>query len=134
VNLSPAWTVRGAFSWTHARVDGGGVAAQLTGLRPAQAPALTVTAGARWRPLERLSLDADQRYESLRYEDDLNLRRLKAGTGLDVRAAWRLSPAAELYLAADNVLDRDLAVGQTADGVTGYAAPRTIHVGFALRR
>jgi vitamin B12 transporter len=133
-DLSPTWTVRGAFSWTHARVDGGSVAAQLTGLRPAQAPTLTVTAGARWRPIARLGLDADLRYESLRYEDDLNLRRLKAGTGLDVRAGWTLLPATEVYVAADNVLARDLAVGQTADGVTSYAAPRTVYVGFALRR
>lgn len=130
-DLSPAWAVRAAFSATHARVDG---AAQLTGKRPAQAPALTVTAGARWRPIERLSLDADLRYESKRFEDDLNTRTLKAGTGLDLRAGWKVSPISEIYLAADNALDADLAVGQTADGVTSYSAPRTIYVGFALRR
>lgn len=134
VQLTPAWTARGAVSWTHARVDGAAAAAQLTGKRPAQAPALTVTAGGRWRPIERLTLDADLRYEGVRYEDDLNLRRLKAGAGLDVRAGWRLSPASEVYVAADNLLNHDLAVGQTADGVTSYAAPRTVSVGFALRR
>ncbi|ATC24080.1 TonB-dependent receptor [Caulobacter vibrioides] len=134
LDLTPAWALRGAVSWTHARVDGAGGAPQLTGKRPAQAPALTVTAGTRWRPVERLSLDAALRYEGLRYEDDLNLRRLKAGAGLDVRAAWRLTPASEIYVAADNVLNHDLAVGQTADGVTSYAAPRTVFVGFALRR
>jgi outer membrane receptor protein involved in Fe transport len=133
-DLSPVWTVRGAFSWTHARVDGGNAAAQLTNKRPAQAPALTITASARWRPVERLSFDADLRYESMRFEDDLNLRRLKAGAGLDLRAGWKLTPASEIYLAADNLLDRDLSVGQTADGVTSYAAPRTVYVGFALRR
>ena len=133
-DLSPAWTVRAAFSATHARVDGGAAAAQLTDKRPAQAPALTVTAGARWRPVERLSLDADLRYESRRYEDDLNLRTLKAGAGLDLRAGWKVSPTSEVYLAADNALNAGLAVGQTADGVTSYAAPRTVYIGFALRR
>jgi len=133
-DLSAAWTVRAAFSATHARVDGGALAAQLTGKRPAQAPALTVTAGALWRPLARLRLDADLRYESQRFEDDLNQRTLKAGASLDLRAGWRLSPQAEVYLAADNALDADLAVAQTADGVTGYAASRTVYVGFALRR
>lgn len=133
-DLSPAWTVRAAFSATHARVDGGAAAAQLTDKRPAQAPALTVTAGARWRPLERLSLDADLRYESKRFEDDLNQRTLKAGASVDLRAGWRLSPASEIYLAADNALDADLAVGKTADGVTSFSAPRTVYVGFALRR
>ncbi len=133
-DLSPALTVRAAFSVTHARVDGGSLAPQLTDKRPAQAPALTVTAGARWTPIERLSLDADVRYESKRYEDDLNLRALKAGTSIDLRAGWALSPTSEIYLAADNALNTDLAVAQTADGVTSYAAPRTIFVGFALRR
>lgn len=133
-DLSPVWTVRAAFSATHARVDGGASAAQLTGKRPAQAPALTVTAGARWKPIDRLSLDADLRYESQRFEDDQNLRVLKAGTGLDLRAGWALSPTSEVYLAADNALNADLAVGQTADGVTSYSAPRTVYVGFALRR
>ncbi|MCK5909395.1 MAG: TonB-dependent receptor, partial [Caulobacter sp.] len=133
-DLSPAWTVRAAFSATHARVDGGSLAPQLTDKRPAQAPALTVTAGARWKPLDRLSLDADLRYESKRYEDDLNQRTLKAGASLDLRAGWALSPSSEVYLAADNALNADLAVAQTADGATSFSAPRTLYAGFALRR
>ncbi len=133
-DLSRTWLVRAAFSATHARVDGGRTASQLTGKRPAQAPALTVTAGSRWRPLERLSLDADLRYESKRYEDDLNRRTLKAGASLDLKAAWALSPTSEVYLAADNALDADLAVARTADGVTSYAAPRAVYLGFAFRR
>ena len=132
--LSRAWALRAAFSWTHARVDGAAAATQLTGKRPAQAPALTLTAGARWRPLEPLSLTADLRYEGTRFEDDLNLRRLKSGASLDLRTGWRLSTSSELFIAAENALDRDLAVGQTADGVTSYAAPRTVWVGFSLRR
>jgi vitamin B12 transporter len=59
---------------------------------------------------------------------------LKGGTGLDLRAGWKVSPTGEVYLAADNALGADLAVGQTADGVTSYSAPRTIYIGFALRR
>jgi outer membrane receptor protein involved in Fe transport len=134
VQLTPAWTARTAASWTRARVDGASAAVQLTGKRPAQAPAVVVTAGARWRPIERLSFDADLRYEGMRYEDDLNLRRLKAGAGLDLRAGWKVTATSEVYLLADNLLNHDLAVGQTADGVTSYAAPRTLSLGFSLRR
>jgi outer membrane receptor protein involved in Fe transport len=125
---------RAAFAYTHARVDGGATAPQLTGKRPAQAPAFSATAGLDWRPVERLGLSAELRYESLRYEDDLNSRRLKAGLELDARAAWRVAPDTEVYAALENAADADLAVGQTADGVTSYAAPRTVRVGLALRR
>ena len=125
---------RAAVSATHARVDGGRSAAQLTGLRPAQTPELAVTAGLDWRPIDRLNLTADVRYESARFEDDLNSRKLRAGTEIDARAAWEVAPHSEIYLAVDNLADAEIDVGQTADGVTSFSAPRTVRVGFAFRR
>lgn len=125
---------RAAVSATHARVDGGASAPQLTGLRPAQTPNLTLTAGLDWRPLERVELTADLRYESKRFEDDINTRVLRAGTELDLRAAYRVIPHGEVYVALDNATDAEIDVGQTADGVTSFSAPRTVRVGFAYRR
>jgi outer membrane receptor protein involved in Fe transport len=133
-DLSEAFGWRAAFAYTHARVHGGTSAPQLTGKRPAQAPAFTATAGAEWRPIDRLGLSADLRYESMRYEDDLNSRKLKAGLQADARAAWRILPSTEAYVAVDNLADAKLATGQTADNVTSYSEPRTFRVGFSLRR
>ncbi|MFN4177455.1 TonB-dependent receptor [Phenylobacterium sp.] len=127
-----SWRVAGAF--TDAEVDGGTAAPQLTGLRPAQTPKYTVTGGLEWRPAAALNLSLDARYESARWEDDLNSRRLNAGVLVDARAAWRLSETSEVYLAAENLTDEALEVGETADGVESYSAPRTIRVGFAIRR
>ena len=124
---------RTAFAFTDAEVDGGSAAPQLTGLRPAQTPKWTVTAGADWRLLEPLTLSADLRYETMRWEDDLNTRRLAAGVQLDARAGWRLNSRAELYLAAENLTNEELEVGETADGVESYAAPRTVRIGFRIR-
>ncbi|HEY8572667.1 TonB-dependent receptor [Phenylobacterium sp.] len=123
-----------AFAATNAEVDGGSSAPQLTGKRPAQTPELTVTAGLDWRPIGALSLSADLRYESMRWEDDLNTRRLSPGLGVDARIGWSLSETTEVYLAADNIFDETLEVGETADGIESFAAPRTLRVGFALRR
>jgi outer membrane receptor protein involved in Fe transport len=123
-----------AAAYTDAEVNGGVAARQLTGLRPAQTPRWTATAGVNWRPLEALSLAADARYESARWEDDLNTRRLGAGVQVDARAAWRLSPTLEAFVAAENVFDETLEVGETADGVESYSAPRTIRVGISFRR
>ena len=128
-DLSPAWTVRGAFSWTHARVDGGGVAAQLTGLRPAQAPIWSATAGLDWRAGERLTLAAQARYESKRFEDDLNSRVLGAAVVVDARAEWRMTPAAMIWAAADNLFDEAVEVSETGTGVEGYGPPRTLRLG-----
>ncbi|RAK50691.1 TonB-dependent receptor [Phenylobacterium deserti] len=126
-----AW--QAAFAATRAEVDGGASAPQLTGKRPAQTPELTVTAGLDWRPASRLTLAADLRFESERYEDDLNSRKLAAGVQLDLRAGWRLNARQEIYIAAENLTDERLEVGETADGVESYAAPRTVRIGFAIR-
>jgi outer membrane receptor protein involved in Fe transport len=129
-----AFSWRAAFAYVDAEVDGGQPAPQLTGLRPSQAPRWTVTGGLQFRPTATISLAADLRYESLRFEDDLNSRRLAPGVTLDARAGWRLRGDADVYVAADNLFGARLEVGETADGVGTYAAPRTIRIGLSIRR
>jgi vitamin B12 transporter len=115
-------------------VDGGRTAPQLTGLRPAQTPKWTATAGASVRPAEAFELSADLRYESARWEDDLNTRRLSAGVQVDARASWRFAENLEAFVAAENLFDGKLEVGETADGVESYTAPQTIRIGLTFRR
>ncbi len=125
---------RAAFSYTDAEVHGGPLAAQLNGLRPAQTPKWTLTGGLTVRPAQALSLSTDLRYESGRWEDDLNTRRLSAGLQLDARASWAFADHAEIYVAAENLSGEKLEVGETADGVESFSAPRTVRVGFSFRK
>lgn len=120
----------GAF--TAAEVNGGTAAPQLTGLRPAQAPQWTVVAGADWRPLDRLTLSADVRWEGQRFEDDLNSRVLASSVTLDLRADWRVTDNASLWAAVDNLGDAQVEVSETADGTEGFGPPRTVRVGLRL--
>lgn len=133
-DIGPAAGWRAAIAYADAEVHGGTAAPQLTGLRPAQTPKWTVTGGLRVQPLEALTLTTDLRYEGARWEDDLNSRHLSAGLQLDARATWRFAEHAEVYVAAENLTDSWLEVGETADGVESYAAPQTIRVGFTYRR
>ena len=125
---------RTAFAYTHARVDGGSTAPQLTGLRPAQTPEWTVTGGLDWRATDKLTLNAAVRYVSEQFEDDQNIRRLAPGAELNGRAAWSLGPDREVYLAVDNIADAKISVAKTADFVTSYSQPRTFRIGFTYRR
>jgi vitamin B12 transporter len=123
-----------AAGYTSAEVDGGTDAPQLTGLRPAQTPELTITAAADWRPLDRLVFHAAVRYESARFDDDLNSRRLDPAAIVDLRADWRLTQAVTVYAAADNAFDAAVQTGLTADGIASYDAPRTLRAGLTFRR
>ena len=127
-------SLRAAGAYTVAEVDGGSAAPQLTGLRPAQTPRLTLTGEATWRPIEPLSLRTVVRYEGGRYDDDLNSRKLGAGTEVSLRADWSVSSAVTLYAAADNLFDADIETAQTGDGIESFDAPRTLRAGLVLRR
>lgn len=138
VEISARQTLRGgldligAVSITDARVDGGSAAPQLTGLRPAQAPIWSASAGIDWRASDRLILAARARYESKRFEDDLNSRVLGAAVTLDVRADWRVNDTASLWLVADNLFNADVQVSETGTGVKGLAPPRTVSIGVRI--
>lgn len=122
-----------ALSATDAEVDGGTQAAQLTGLRPAQAPEWSVSAGADWRATDRLTLVARMRYESARFEDDLNSRVLAAALTLDSRVEWTVRDGMSAYVAADNLFDAEVEVLETGDGIEGYGPPRSLRAGLWLR-
>jgi iron complex outermembrane receptor protein len=130
VQATEALSLNAALSWTDAEVDGGTAAPQLTGLRPAQAPEWSATAGLDWRAMERLTLGLAARYESARFDDDLNSRSLDAAVTLDARAEWAASERVMLWAAVDNVFDEDVEVSLTGTDVAGYAPPRTLRAGL----
>lgn len=138
LEISARQTLRGgldltaALSVTDARVDGGSAAPQLTGLRPAQAPIWSATAGVDWRAGDRLSLSARARYESKRFEDDLNSRVLGAAVTADLRADWRMNETTSLWLAADNLFNAEVEVSETGTGVEGFGPPRSLSAGVRL--
>jgi outer membrane receptor protein involved in Fe transport len=122
-----------AADYTYARVDGGAAAPQLTGLRPAETPRLSVTAGATWRPIDRLTLAAEARYDGARFDDDLNTRRLAPGGTADLRADIKVTRAVAVFAAAENLFDAAIQTGRTADNTVSYGPPRLIRVGVTVR-
>lgn len=132
LDLSSAVSLNAAASWTDAEIDGGSSAAQLTGLRPAQAPEWSATAGLDWRATDRLTLALAARYESSRFDDDLNSRVLDAAVTLDARGEWAFTRNATLWIAADNLFDEDVEVSETGTGIAGYGPPRTVSIGLRV--
>jgi len=121
---------RAALSYTDAEVDGGDDAPQLTGLRPAQAPQWSATAGIVWRAWEGGALSVDARYESARFDDDLNTRRLAPALTLDLRFEQDVIKNTAMFIALDNALDAEVESGATADNVALYGAPPALRVGL----
>ncbi len=137
LEMAASWTrdklgLRLAVAATDAEVDGGMAAPQLTGLRPAQAPVWSVTGGIEWRTSGRLLTTFDARYESRRFDDDLNSRTLAAALVLDARIDWRIKDGVIAYGGIDNLLDARVEVSSTGAGIKGWSAPSTAVIGIRL--
>ena len=110
--------------------------------RPSQAPRWTVTGGVEVRPLPRLTVRADFRFESRRYADDQNTPQLALApaTTADARISYALDDRLSVYVFGENIFNARVA--STAayqplpDGTTGvvtnYAAPRIVGGGLAF--
>jgi outer membrane receptor protein involved in Fe transport len=79
----------------------------------------------------RLSLGASVRYVGAQFEDDLNQLRLSEFAVIDVTAGYRVGRSAEVFVAAENLLDERYAVGLTPTATIG--PPLLAHAGVRLR-
>jgi len=123
-NLDEDFALHAAFSLTDARVKTSDL--DLNGKRPAQAPRITITAGAAWRPLDPLTFNADLRWESSRFEDDQNTLRLGSAFVANFAANWKFASALALMLSLDNAFDVKVATAEATDGTFSDGQPRTI--------
>ena len=116
-------------SFTDAKVEAHGPAAELDGLRPAQTPRLALNGGITWERGRR-ALSLVVRHVGAQFEDDLNAERLKPATTLDAFAAWPLTRDLQLVMRAENLLDELVEAGIGGDGSIERATPRTLWIGL----
>jgi outer membrane receptor protein involved in Fe transport len=101
----------------------------LVGLRVPQVPRNQGSLSLRYaRPVLRAALQV--RYAGEQYDDDLNLFPLGDATSVDVLAAVPLGRDAEVYVAAENLLDARYDVGRTP--VRTLGPPRSVRAGIRL--
>lgn len=119
-------SLRGSLAWVDAEVRGGG----LDGLRPAQAPEVSgsLTLGHR---ADRFEASATLRHIGARFEDDQNSRTLPAATTIDADISIPLGRAISLDVAAENLLDADIATGFSGAQLE-RGQPRTLWLGLRL--
>ena len=126
------WALRASASLTHARMEGSGAAASLSGLRPAQTPNFAGTLSASWEQGGR-GAELDLHRIGGQYEDDLNTRLLKAATTLDASASWPLGGRWQVVARGENLTNALVMAAINGDGSIERATPRTLWIGIRLR-
>lgn len=136
LELDASW--RPAAAWfvsvAHTFIDADVIAApgrpELVGKRLPQDPRHRTTASIAFDDPRLATLTAQVRHLGPQFEDDLNTLPIGAVVLVDARAARRLGRGVELFVAAQNLLDRRYVVGRA--GIDTVGAPRTLEVGLAF--
>lgn len=131
VELSPRIALESGYLYTWAEVDTARAERALEGRRPPHQPrhqatlSLVTTA-------ERLLGRLDLRVTSEAFEDDRNELRLSGFAMLDAQLRYRATPTAELFLTVENLLNHDVEVQRTAEGLVTLGTPRALFGGVRL--
>ena len=130
--IGPTVTAHAQYLRNDARVKVASVAPALAGLRLAQVPRDSASAGVTWKT-GVWSVTPQARFVGEQFEDDTNSLRLAAATLIDVAVNVTLGAATELFLSAENVADHRLETGRSVDGLVNVGTPRLILFGVRLR-
>ncbi|MDX2222778.1 MAG: TonB-dependent receptor, partial [Rhodospirillaceae bacterium] len=104
----------------------------LVGKRLAQVARHQGTLAVSWQPAARLTIDAQLRATSRQFDDDQNLRTLRGYVVSDLSLGFALIERAELFLAAENLFDRTIETGRSADGLISVGQRRQFAGGVRL--
>ena len=126
------WAVRAGASLAHARMQAGGAAASLDGLRPAQTPKFAGMVAVSW-DRDGKGAQLVLRRIGAQFEDDLNTRTLKGAWTLDAYASWPLANRLQLVARGENVTNALVPAALNGDGSIERATPRTLWLGLTLR-
>jgi outer membrane receptor protein involved in Fe transport len=132
VRLSPAWTMR--FDWlaNDARVRRASAQPALEGLRLAQVPRHTWTAGLDWSGPAGWKITVRVRHLDLQFEDDENQLPLAAVTTCDFEIGKRWNRW-QVFAAVENAFDAAVETGRSNENLVNYGTPRLARSGVRLK-
>lgn len=129
--LSDALSFHASYLYNDATVTRATVAPHLAGLRLAQVPRHTASAGLTFN-FHRLTFHPRIRYLGAQYEDDQNTLRLAPATVVDVSLSAALTPHLELFATAENLFDERIETGRSSDNLFNLGTPRLVLLGLRL--
>lgn len=131
--LTDGLTIRAAYSYVDAKVDGAGDAASIDGLRPAQVPRHNVSGSIRWESESGTGASLSARYIGQQFEDDVNILSLADAFTIDGRMALAVNDRLLVETRVENLLDSRVEAAVSSNGIIERAFPRTFWVGLRAK-
>lgn len=94
-----------------------------------QVPEHTLVAGIDWQPVEDWRVNAQARYVSEAFENDLNTLVLDSAVTFDLRVTHQLNASTEIFAVVENIFDAAVITRRTTGGLYDLGTPRFIRGG-----
>jgi outer membrane cobalamin receptor len=127
--LTSSLKARLQYLYDDATVRRATVSPRLEGLRLAQVPRHSASAGLDWKQ-GNWTVSPEVRFVGEQFEDDSNTLPLAAATLVDLAVHVRIDPHAELFMTAENMADHRLETGRSAGDFVNIGSPRLILFGI----
>ena len=105
----------------------------LEGLDLAQVARHQATFSVSWQPWNGATWRAEGLLASGQFDDDQNTRRLSGYATVDLYLEQAVSERVAVYARGDNLFDRTIEAGRSADGLVTVGTPRAATVGFRVK-
>lgn len=128
--VSPDWRFALSYLFTSPYVSQSPQQPSLEGLRLAQTSRHQATLRVDRHVSPRTILAFQVRGASNSFDDDQNARVLRGYVVADVTASYEFAEHARLVLSVENIFDRLIEAGRSADGLVSVGTPRTVRLGY----
>lgn len=123
----PSVSLKGSYLFTRPMIERATDRA-LEGKLLAQIPEHVLTAGLQWTPAAKWIFSAQARYSDRQFEDDQNSRVLAPFTTFDAAAMYDFTERLSAAIRVENLFDKRVETGKSADGLIFIGAPRLVTV------
>ncbi|MES2492923.1 MAG: TonB-dependent receptor [Pseudomonadota bacterium] len=121
-----------SYAYTDAKMQAGGISADLDGKRPAQTPRHAASGTLAWAPRDGWRLATTVRHIGAQFEDDLQTNILPPATTVDAYAEVPLGSGFAVVLRGENLLDEEVVTRKQGPSID-LGAPRTVWFGVKAR-
>ena len=131
--ISKTFAVDADYLFTNPRITRAVNQPSLQGLRLAEVARHQFSLGAVYKPMPELTLRAAARAASNIYDDDQNTRLLKGYMVMDLYVDYAVTSYATLFVSGENITDKTVEAGKSADGLVTVGAPQLFSGGVRFR-
>jgi outer membrane receptor protein involved in Fe transport len=127
------WSMHGSYAWNPTEITKASTQPQLVGKAARSNSRHQYSASVAYSNPSQVNVSLTTRFVGRRFDDDLNSLQLESFYVTDARVSRQLTSQAKLYVAAENIFNREYLISRASSGFVRVGSPRLFEGGIQYR-